>query len=191
MGRARALMKRKEGPSLSKRPEGGFTLIESLVVLSLMAIVLTLGVGALRHFWLSRALTGATADVVTQLRNTQEKVTSESYPLVYGVRFDPGTTKWYVVRYDPVSPGAGDDTCTTVERHTFATGVIVQSASFTADPFITEFCRTQTGASATSAFALFYPRGYATAGSIVLEQASVNKTQQIDVAALTGRVTEQ
>ena len=168
--------------------QGGYTLIEILVALSLISIVLVLSAGALRHFWLVRALDGSTDNVVTKLRSTQEKVVSESYPLVYGIRFDPGTSKWYIVRFDPVDAGAGDDTCTTIEISSFRTGVEVQSASFAPDDYITEFCRTQTAAPASAAFLLFYPRGYATPGSVVLEQTNLHRTKQINVAGLTGRV---
>src|SRR5688572_15424754 len=127
-----------------RRTQGGFTLLEILVAMSLMAIVLTLSVGALRHFWLARALSSGTESVVTQLRSTQENAVSESYPVVYGVRFDVGTQNWYVLRYDPMNAGAGDDTCTVTETYSLESGVDIKTASFTDDVNITNFCRTAT-----------------------------------------------
>lgn len=171
--------------------ESGFTLIEVLTTLALVGILSTLGGIALRHFWLTRALKGGTAGVVTQLRATQEKVTSESYPLVYGVRFDPGSANWWVVKYDPVNAGPGDDTCTTTSRHTLGTSVVIENAAFLADSYITGFCKSQLGTSADEAIALFYPSGSATAGTVTLRQITLDIEKTIEVDGITGRVKEQ
>ena len=171
--------------------EGGFTLLEVLIASVLMGIVLTLSVGALRHFWLVRALSGGTESVVTQLRSTQENAVSESYPVVYGVRFDVGTRNWYVLRYDPMNAGAGDDTCTITERYSLESGVEIKTAAFMADAGITNFCKGTTAAPATAALAFFYPRGNATSGQLVLEHSGIGQTRTVSVAALTGRVTEE
>ena len=176
---------------VERRSEGGFTLLEVLVATVLMGIVLTLSVGALRHFWLARALTTGTESVVTQLRSTQENAVSESYPVVYGVRFDVGTRNWYVLRYDPMNAGAGDDTCTVTERYSLESGVEIKAASFVSDAGITAFCKSATGSPATAALAFFYPRGNATAGSLELEHAGIGRVTTVQVAALTGRVTQE
>ena len=172
------------------QPQSGYTLLEVLVAMCLMGIILTISVGALRHFWLQRALNSGGENVLTQLRSTQENAVSESYPVVYGVRFDVGEDDWYVVRYDPMNAGAGDDTCTVTESYALESKVKIDSASFTDDVNITSFCRSATGSPATSAFVFFYPRGNATAGQVVLEHTGINKSVTIDVAALTGRVTK-
>lgn len=178
----------RERHALSER---GFTLIEILVALFLVSVILTLGVGALRHFWLVRSLSGGSETVVTQMRTTQEKVVSESFPLVYGVRFDVETNKYHSVRYDPGNSGAGDDTCTLTETSSFSSGVMIKSASFEPDAYITEFCRSSTGGGALAGFVFFYPRGYATPGSVVLEQPTLDRIKTITVAGLTGRVTSE
>jgi prepilin-type N-terminal cleavage/methylation domain-containing protein len=175
---------------LRSRSENGFTLLEILVAMTLMAIILTLSVGALRHFWLQRSLTGSTDNVVTQLRSTQENAVSESYPVVYGVRFDVGEHDWHVVRYDPKDAGAGDDTCTVTETYQLESGVKISEASFADDAGITSFCRTATTSPAASAFVFFYPRGNATPGDLVLEHAGIGKSTTVEVSALTGRVSQ-
>lgn len=173
-----------------ERDERGFTLIEIISTVVIMAILLSLAVLALRHFWLTRSLTAATDSVVTQLRSTQERVVSESWPYVYGVRFDIDGGRWWLVRYDPVNPGPGDDTCQVVETGTYGDGVVVRSASFASDALITDFCRSSVGANPDDAFALFYSRGSATNGTVTLEQKQVNKTKTISVDGITGRVTK-
>lgn len=174
-----------------ERSESGFTLIEVLVAMALLAVVLTLAVGALRHFWLVRALTNSKDTLITQLRSTQQGAVSESFPVVYGVRFDVGTDTWYEVRYDPGNPGSGDDTCSVEEKNTLAAGVKIGSAAFTADGVIGPVCRAATSAPASAAFAFFYPRGNATAGNVVLEQTRLGRTSGVEVAGITGRVSEQ
>lgn len=175
----------------ARRRSDGFTLLEVLVAISLIAVVLTLSVGALRHFWLVRALTSSTDDVLTQLRSTQENAVSESYPVVYGVRFDVDEQDWHVLRYDPKNAGAGDDTCTVFESYSLSDGVEIDAASFATDPVITDFCRAETSAPATASFVFFYPRGNATPGDVVLEHAGIDRSATVDVSALTGRVTKQ
>ena len=170
---------------------GGFTLIEVLTTAAILSIVLTLGALALRHFWLTRAVTAARDDVVTGLRATQERVVSESWPYVYGALFDPGSDGWNVIRYDPVNPGNADDTCKTVESHDLGDQVVVQTVSFDLDTYITGFCKSQIGAPADAAIALFYSRGSATEGQVVLEQTALGKTATVTVDGITGRVTDQ
>jgi prepilin-type N-terminal cleavage/methylation domain-containing protein len=173
------------------RNDKGFTLIEVLTTLALTGILLAMGGIAARQFWMNRALSGGAETVITQMRTTQEKASSESFPLVYGVRFDPGTAKWWVVKYDPVNPGPGDDQCTTIETHNFDTGVTITAASFDPDPTITAFCKTKLSAPADNAIAFFYPKGNATPGSVTLRQPTIDKTRTIEVAGITGRVSEQ
>ena len=171
--------------------ERGFSLIELLTTILLFASLLTFSVSASRHYWLKRALHGSKDQMVTQLRQVQEQVVSESHPLVYGVRFDLGNRKWWVLKYDPKGSGNADDTCQSIRGGGFESGVYVQSASFSADPYVTGFCASKVGANADDQFVFFYPRGSATPGSVTMRQPVLNETKTISVAGVTGRVTAQ
>jgi type II secretion system protein H len=173
-----------------KNRDDGFTLIEILVTMSVMGIILTLSAGALRHYWLTQAVENGADSVTTQLRAAQEKAVSESHPIVYGVRFDPNGSGWSLVRFDPVNAGTADDTCTTVQTNNFESGVIVKNASFTGDGYVAGVCASKLSAPADNQFALFYPRGNATGGTVTLRQPTVDRERTIAVAAITGRVTQ-
>jgi prepilin-type N-terminal cleavage/methylation domain-containing protein len=173
-----------------RKREDGFTLIEILVTIAIMSIVMMVGAGALRQYWLSRAVNDGADSLQSQMRAAQERAVSESHPIVYGIRVDPGTSDWWVVRYDPVNAGTADDTCTTQQTHKFSTGVVIQSASFTGDTYVADFCRSKLGAPGDNQFALFYPRGNATGGTVTLRQPTVGRERTVNVAAVTGRVTQ-
>ncbi|CAN5708230.1 hypothetical protein BH18ACT15_BH18ACT15_08540 [soil metagenome] len=174
----------------------GFTLIELLVTLSLVAILLTLSVAALRSYWLVQSIDGAADEVTTQLRQVQGEVTSESVPFVYAVSFVPGSsptaasqsvTVW---KYDTKdTPVTSDDTCTRARSIRLTNGTYVSSASFATSPLVASSpC---TGAVSGSSFGFFFARGTATAttGShIVIRQDSVADTKVVRVIGLTGRV---
>jgi prepilin-type N-terminal cleavage/methylation domain-containing protein len=165
--------------------EDGFTLIELLVAMSLAGILMALSAGALRNYWLTQALNGATEDVISQLRQVQQRTDAESHPLVYGVRFEVGSSNWAIVKYDPKSATtASDDTCTPDSARVFADGVVVSTASFDAPSLIDKSKCPE----ADEEFAFFYARGTATEGSVTLRQLSTGKTRTVSVLPLTGRV---
>ena len=182
--------------------ESGFTLIELLVVLSLMAVVLVSSAGTLRSFWFKQSLDGATEQVVSQLRQLQSRVTSESHPLVYGARFRPGSSEWGLIRYDPNEAGTADDTCTEYSPRTFDSGVfsaeVIISPAVTAVPDSDEaaICRTRLttddgapfAVASSDVFVFFYARGTATAGVVRLEQPTSSQTKDVTITSLTGRV---
>lgn len=175
---------------MDNRGEAGFTLIEILTTIAIASVLMTLGAVALRHFWLNRSIAASKDGLISQMRSTQEKVVSESWPYVYGLRFDPQNDRWWMIRYDPVNAGPADDTCTVTETHTLEPGVVVDSASFAADPLITDFCKSRLGANPDDAIALFYSRGSATEGSVTLRQTALGKTRTIEVDGITGRVSD-
>jgi prepilin-type N-terminal cleavage/methylation domain-containing protein len=171
--------------SRSVKSEDGFTLIELLVVMALMAILFALGALALRHFWFVQGLEGASDQVVTELRAAQTSVGAENHPVVYGVRFVPGSPTWGVVQYDPrTSPK-----CSAVETHNFEAAVSIQSASSTGADAIKTECEATLGAA--SRFIFFFARGSATPGTINLVSQQTGDTRVVQVAGVTGRVESQ
>lgn len=166
------------------RDERGFTLIELLSVVALTGILMTIGVGALRTYWLRRGLERSSAEIVTEMRGAQQRAMAESHPLVYGVRVAAGSGTWSLVRFNPTS-----GSCTEVERHTFPAGVTVSSVTFAAADPPTSVCRGAFGAA--NEFAFFFARGTATAGSMALASPHTATIMNIKVLGISGRVEEQ
>jgi prepilin-type N-terminal cleavage/methylation domain-containing protein len=166
--------------------ERGFSLIELLVVMGLMAILFALGTVALRHFWFVQSIEKAGDEVVTELRAAQQRVSAESHPVVYGVRFVPGSPTWGVVQYDPRK---SSNQCTAVETHNFEGAVSIQSASATGGGNARTECTNALGAG--SHFIFFFARGSATRGTVSLVSQQTGDTRTIDVAGITGRVEVQ
>lgn len=174
-----------EETAVAVKREQGFTLIEVLVVIGLMAIVFTLSAQALRTYWLNQSLHGSATTVQTQLRQLQAQVESESHPIVYGAWFNPNNSgSWGLLKFDPTAGASG--TCSTTGTRTFDTGVQVSAASFPSDGGTT-LCRTASGV-ATAQIVFFYARGDSNGGSLTLRQPALNKTQVLTVNSVTGRV---
>lgn len=165
--------------------ESGFTLIEVLVVIGISVLLMTLAAGAMRHYWFVNALDSSTDEVVTQLRNVQQRVGAESHPVVYGVRFKPDTTDWGVVQYDSRK---ATDKCTTEETQGFETGVEIETVSFSgASTDESIACTSALGG--TNSFVFFYARGSATGGTIKLTSDLLGSSNVVTVTPITGRVT--
>lgn len=168
-------------------PERGFTLIEVLVAMALASILMTLGAFAMRSYWINRSLEGARAEVGSTLRQLQQQSVSESHPLVFGVRFTPGTgptsatTKWATLKYNPNASGSKCDVLTT---NTFSTRVYVSAASFAPTSLDVSGCTDGAGES----FVWFYARGTATAGSLTLRQPELDRELKVTVSGLTSRI---
>lgn len=185
--------------------EDGFTLVELLAVIALTSILLTLGVSAIRYFWLGRSLYGERDQIFTNMRTLQQQVVSESNPLVFGAWFkvmtpatDDGSRQWGTFRYRPgtTSPVTAA-TCTSTGTHRMDGAVQVSSVEFgntltgvTSVADVIATCRTQIPASALATdFALFLARGTATSGCVTLTQP-LREMEDVTVklSTLTGRV---
>ncbi|MBW3594080.1 MAG: prepilin-type N-terminal cleavage/methylation domain-containing protein [Actinobacteria bacterium] len=190
--------------------EDGFSLIELLAVIALTSILLTLGVTAIRYFWLGRALHGERDQVFTNLRALQQQVVSESNPLVFGAWFkvmtpatDDGTPQWGTVRYRPPPEGSAPGTpgtCTSTAQYRLDGTVQVESVNFvdtlvgaTDTDDVTSVinqCRIQVPASAgANDFVFFLARGTATTGCVTLTQPARDMADvTVAVSTMTGRV---
>ena len=185
--------------------EDGFTLIELLAIIALTSILLTLGVAAIRFFWLGRSLYGERDQIFTNLRTVQQQVVSESNPLVFGAWFkvmtpgtDDGTPQWGTFRYRPgtTSPST-PASCTSTGTYRMDGGVQVSSAEF-ADSLtgvadisdLIDTCRGGVPASTLATdFVFFLARGTATSGCVTLTQPRRDMEDvTVKVSTLTGRV---
>ena len=176
-------------------PEGGFTLIELLTVMAIMGILFTIGAFAVRQFWFVRALSGSQDQVVVQLRQLQQRVIAETHPLVYGARFMAGEDHFGLIRFDPDT-----NTCRQFQTVGLGTAVEVYAgteiSSDATEPSI--FCKsnlttldgTSVPDAATSEYAFFFARGNGTPGTIVVRSETLDRVESVEIAGVTGRVTE-
>lgn len=201
----------KLSTDVPRNSASGFTLVEVLVAVSIVAVLFTLGAQPLRNYWLKQSLFGARDDLMSEMEATQSRVTSESHPLVFGIRFSdaPGYNdegRWGLIKYDPTNGPSGAATCTQYATRTNDSGVFnaaveIVNASFTPATPATEqaFCRSSLKDSSGSSlaatndeFVFFYARGTATGGSVTLTQPSLGSDEDlsINVHSLTGRTDE-
>lgn len=176
----------------------GFTLVELLFTMALVAILMTLGAFAARQFWFHRSLTGAQDQIATQLRALQVRAVAEGIPTRYnGAYFDPSDstykTRWGTVRYDTTTA-----TCTRVGDFQLDAGVEVNQANFSdtgsggidVSTPITN-CRTQLSLPGTTDFVFFFSRGTATASASnlrLIQPRLDGRTEELSVLGLTARV---
>ena len=173
----------------ASRAEGGFSLIELLVVVGLLGLLLTLGATAFRRYWLVQSLDGAQDELIAQVRQRQEQAVSESHPLVFGVRVLEGSSEWGILEYTPDNPlvAGNQEACVQKEILRFSTSVQVSSAAFATSPETT-FCASVLGAA--SDYVFFYPRGSATGGTLTLLHPEISAARTIVVSPITGRVQQ-
>lgn len=171
--------------------QSGFTLIELLSVIALTGILLSLGAVALRQFWFVRALHGEQDEIVTQLRNLQERVVAESNPLVFGAKFSQGgtSTTWNLIRFDPFrDPGSQ---CTLLETITMDAGVRIQNSSFPVGGAVTDVCRGELGGAGND-YLFFFARGNATPGAVTIFSPRLDgRRLKVCVNGVTGRVEKR
>lgn len=156
-------------------------------------ILVTLGAFAVRQYWLRRSLQGAQDQVVAQMRQVQQRSTAESYPIVYGIRFQKGSSNWGIVRYN-----ASTGTCQAVNNLVMSDGVQFHADTDFPDvatpPTMSSNCRNAApGGSSAHEVVFFYPKGttnaLATGSRLKLEQKALPLTNEIEVSQLTGKVT--
>ena len=176
--------------------EHGFTLVELMATMALLSVLLTLGVGALRYFFLGQALTRERDEIYTNLRALQQQVVAESNPIVLGAWFkvttpatDTGADHWGTFRFTPPS------TCTSTGYYRANGGVLVSSAEFStslAGASVTDVinaCDDIPQAATATDWVLFVARGTATSGCVTLSQPNRDMDDAtVAVSNLTGRV---
>lgn len=181
-----------------RRDQSGFSLIELLMVMSITAVLLTLGAFAVRHFWWVRSLQGAQDEVISQLRRQQQQSVAESHPRIYGARFPGGGngTTWGLLRVR-LATATTPATCVEYETRSFDGGVRLfnpgAGAGHTAFTAVspspeTDLCRSATGGNPKDDFVFFYARGTATPGQVTVTQPALGRRKVVCVYGLTGRI---
>ncbi|MBW3589096.1 MAG: prepilin-type N-terminal cleavage/methylation domain-containing protein [Actinobacteria bacterium] len=158
---------------MRKREEDGFTLIELLVVMAIIGILMTLSSYAIFSYWRAQQLSGATQQIVTDLRDAQVRAQSEVR--TYRVQFDLDNERYAITRCE------GND-CTNpddfgiVETVHMEDGIDIFTAAFTY------------GATTDGASVYFLPRGVSSNGSVVIRSERLNQDRVITIDGLTSRV---
>jgi prepilin-type N-terminal cleavage/methylation domain-containing protein len=161
-------------PPRERTVDAGFTLVETIMVTVLIGILGALAVTAFLNYARAADLEGSADDVVSILRTTAQQSLTEGRTVC--VHFDDAADTYTVYR----SSCAATSTVTTPTKQTRGPAVI-SSPSFVPANAATDVCFVGDDC------AYFYPRGTASAGSVVVERPG-GKTINIDVEGLTSRV---
>ena len=160
------------------KEESGFTLIELMAVVGLLAILMAIGGLTLRQYWFVQALSGAQNDAISQLR-VQQQESRTTAPKVFGARFTEGDDNWQLIQYD-------EGVCSVTETRRFDAGVAVETVDFDTGLPAGELAGCLDGA---TDLVLFYARGSATPGSLTVSHHALGDRElSVCVTGLTGRV---
>lgn len=162
--------------------DSGFTLIEVMVTLVLFGIIATIAAPAYsRH---SRAVQqqGAVREIVSTLRNVQERALAED--TAFCVDFTATTYTAYRVPGADLGVLPGGFTCSGSGTKVAGPFKVQPGTSLNVSPPYGFAQRN----GATTTYALFYARGAASAGSVVASRDDSAKTYTVSVEGLTSRV---
>lgn len=152
-----------------ERRDGGFTLVEMLVSLSIVGVMTGLVVAGWSGYAAATEHTGTRNDVVSALRAANQRALAEAKP--YCVTFDVASGTWSTRRLSCT----GDIVKGTehVEGHRIAlTDAAFLQADGTPQPQV-----------------LFTARGTASKGSLKVRRTGSSKVYTVSVEGLTGRVS--
>ena len=153
------------------RRDGGFTLIEVMVVVGLVSLLAALGVGAWKSWASAHAQLGAATDMQTVLRQTQVRAVTEGQN--FCVKFNTAAYTYTVYRYACAPTG------NVQVSGPFKLGDRLQFSSVS-------FASV---APAASTELTFKASGSATPGGLTITRTGSTKVYTLDVEGLTGRVS--
>lgn len=156
----------------------GFTLIESLVVLTIAGVLMAVSVWGMRTYLTTTREQNTAVRIQSVLRNVADKSLAEGR--TYCVLFT--STTWTTYVHD----------CTVAADKVGAVSKVGESSqtlsiSFPVPPGMD--ASENTACPTTSKCAYFYPRGNALAGTVVVGRSNSSKQYTITVVGLTGRVS--
>lgn len=151
--------------------DGGFTLIEVLVAISLIGLMSALAIGGYSSWAKSSAHKGTAREIQTTMRQAQQQAVTEGR----------ATCVWFDVANATYTVYRGACNASTKQKlsgphHTAADDVTLSDPSFSAS-------------SGSSAGVTFYARGTAASGEVSVSRSGSAKVYRLTVEGLTGRVS--
>lgn len=110
-----------------KREERGFTFVEILVVIALIALIGTISLLAFRNIYRASAARSATSEIVSALRDARSSTMGSTNDTVYGVRVGTSSVTRFVG--GSYTPGAASNTVYAFEAGVTATGTLVRNGT--------------------------------------------------------------
>lgn len=149
----------------------GITMVELLVGMLIVTMLSGLSVSGWSRYQKTVEHKGAAQEIVSTLRNAQQRSLAEA--VTYCVSFDVPNRSYQLSKFGCGSAGIPIGSA----KKTQSNRVELRAPTF------------QQSSGGTASTVLFYPRGSATKGSVVVARSGSSKAYTITVEGLTGRVS--